>query len=199
MRLKSNQSLLRSTESGQVGWTIGLWYLLFFSILLMTGLQIELYRASSGYLEDALASSNLAAAVIDVEEYGKTHNVLIGNAYQARERFEKALKINLGLNDDGECENKAMISGPVRVENFIVYNVDEEKIVSCRFDGAGNLQVGTYAPGSVTAPNGVKVEANGIYSEISYEIKGFLGLTVQAHKGKLVDVCANESQREEDG
>ena len=158
MRLKSNQSLLRSTESGQVGWTIGLWYLLFFSILLMTGLQIELYRASSGYLEDALASSNLAAAVIDVEEYGKTHNVLIGNAYQARERFEKALKINLGLNDDGEC-----------------------------------------APGSVTAPNGVKVEATGIYSEISYEIKGFLGLTVQAHKGKLVDVCANESQREEDG
>lgn len=199
MRLKSEQSLLQSTESGQIGWTIGLWYLLFFSILIMTGLQLELYRASSGYMEDALATSNLAAAVIDVEEYGKTHTVAIGNVFTAKASFEKALKWNLGLNDAWECENKALISGPVTVETFIVYNVDDEKIISYRFDRTGNLQIGTYAPGSVAAPNGVAVEATGIYSEISYEIKGIFGTTVQAQKGKLVDVCMNEPRKEEEG
>lgn len=197
MGLKLKCSLLQRTESGQIGWVIGLWYLLFFSVLLMACLQLEVYRASSGYLEDALASSNLAAAVIDVEEYGKTHRVLIGNVFSARDCFEQVLKLNLGLNDNWECENREMISGPVRAEVFIVYNVDEAEVVSYRFDNAGNLQLEHNPPGSVVAPNGVPVEATGIYSEISYEISGIFGTTVRARRGKLVDVYAEKTQREE--
>jgi hypothetical protein len=35
-------------------------------------LQVALYRESAMYMEDALALSNLASAVIDIEEYGIT-------------------------------------------------------------------------------------------------------------------------------
>ena len=188
MDLRSEQSPLQSTSSGQVGWAIGLWYLLFFSVLLMVCLQIEGYRASSVYMEDALALSNLAAAVVDIEEYGKTGQVVIGNVYEAKERYERALKANLGLNASWECANKAMISGPVRVDRFIVYNVTEEETVSYVFDESGNLHISA-GTGRVTAPNGVLVEATGVYSEISYEIEGLFHTVVSAHKGKLVDVC----------
>ena len=68
MGLKKKECLLQSTESGQIGWALGLWFMLFLGILLCVILQLEVFRASSQYLEDALAASNLAAAVIDVEE-----------------------------------------------------------------------------------------------------------------------------------
>lgn len=190
MDLRSEQSLLQSTSDGQVGWAIGLWYLLFFSVLLAVCLQIEGYRASSVYMEDALALSNLAAAVIDIEEYGRTGQVMIGNVYEAKARYEKALQENLGLNASWECANKAMISGPVRVDRFIVYNVTEEETISYVFDENGNLQIAG-GPGRPTAPNGIPVEATGIYSEISYELEGLFHTRVSAHKGKLVDVCEN--------
>ena len=62
MNLKKKRFLLRSTESGQIGWTAGLFFLLFLGVLLCAFLQMEVFRSSSHYLEDALALSNLASA-----------------------------------------------------------------------------------------------------------------------------------------
>ncbi len=46
-------------------------------------------------MEDALALSNLASAVIDIEEYGITQKVLITDPEQAYERYCHALRENL--------------------------------------------------------------------------------------------------------
>ena len=76
--------LPRSTEKGQVSWTGGIWILLFLTIVLSGCLQVALFRCSSQYLEDALAASNLAAAVIDVEEYGTTHMIKLEDCETVR-------------------------------------------------------------------------------------------------------------------
>ena len=188
MLLRKRECPLRSTESGQIGWTAGVGVLLFLGVFLSACMQMEVFRASSQYMEDALAASNLAAAVIDVEEYGISNDLLIASPEDAFALYRTAIKGNLNLDDAWECPNKGLISGPVCVEQFLVYNVVQNTVeVSCvNADGSVSCWQGIL--GQETAPNGIPVEHTGIYSEISYQINGVFGLAVPAVKGKLVDV-----------
>lgn len=194
--------ILLRRKSGNIEWVTGLFFVLFLVILLCAELQLSVYRAASLYLEDALAASNLASAVIDIEEYGISHKVRIADPALAYDSFLKAVKENLQLNESWECTNSTLIAGPVAIASYIVYNVEEEnvKIYYVANDGRVRREQGRL--GGVTAPNGVPVEETSIYSEISFPVKGFLGTTVQAHKGKLVDIVAeegeNDEQREDD-
>ena len=194
MSLKRKRFLLPSTESGQIGWTAGLFFLLFLGILLCAFLQMEVFRSSARYLEDALALSNLASALIDVEEYGISHKLVISDPEQAYERYKEAVKGNLNLNDSWECPAVGMISGPVSVVDYRVYNVSGNDVLVTHFDENGLISSWQETLGSALAPNGVTVESTGVYSEIAYQVEGLFGVSVRAHKGKLVDVVENKEQ-----
>ncbi len=192
MTLKKKGFPRLSTEGGQVEWVTGLFFLLFLGVLLCAVLQIDIFRSSSGYLEDALALSNLASAVVNVEEYGISHRLLIDDPQQAYERYCTAVKGNLNLDENWESEAVRMISGPVSIINYTVYNVSGNDVeVSC-FDENGLLTQWNETLGAAEAPNGVPIESTGVYSEISYEVEGLLGVKARAHKGKLVDIVATE-------
>lgn len=175
-------------ESGQVEWCAGLFFLLFLSVTLCCQLQVQVYCASAHYMEDALAASNLASAVVDLEEYGKTQTVLLKEPEEAYERFCTAIKGNLQLNDAWECENKQLISGTVCVDKYIVYNVKNDLVAVSEVTPNGQVFQWQGNLGSIAAPNGVPVESTGIYSEITYPVKSFGGVVTEAHKGKLVDI-----------
>lgn len=96
--------------------------LLFFTATVAFALQIRQYISLKTYTEDALAASNLASAVIDIQEYGINHNLIIKDPAHAYSIYQDALKVNMGLNDHWE-DPTGMISGPVQVEQYIVYNV----------------------------------------------------------------------------
>lgn len=192
MNLKKKGYPLLKTESGKVELAAGLFSLLILGIMLCAVLQMEIYRSSSDYLEDALALSNLASAVIDVEEYGISHQLVISDPWQAYGRFREAVKGNLNLNEDWQCPAGKLISGPVRIVNYTVYSVTDDDVTVTGFDENGFVSQWKALPGSVSAPNGIPVVSTGVYSEIAYRIDGFLGTSVEAHKGKLVDVVTNE-------
>lgn len=181
-----------STENGQVEWAAGLFFLLFLGILLCALLQLDIYRSSSQYLEDALALSNLASAVVDVEEYGISHQLVITDPRQAYERYRSAVKENLNLNDQWECQGDGVITGPVTIVNYTVYSVSGNDVEVSRFDEDGLLTQWREQLGSAVAPNGIKIEATGVYSEITYQLEGFLGTVVEARKGKLADIVTND-------
>lgn len=178
-------------SEGSIEWVTGMFFLLFMAVLLCAEFQGEVYRSASLYMEDALAASNLASAVIDIEEYGISHNVEISNPTQAFERYQSALKENLQLNDSWESANPALISGPVSVEKYIIYNVDKEKITISSLAANGTFAITEGEPGRVTAPNGIDITNTSVYSEIAFPIKGVFGIQVRAHKGKLVDIVSD--------
>ena len=98
MKFMKKEYLQRKTrERGQASWVLGLFLILFLAILLCMQLQVALYRESAMYMEDALALSNLASAVINIEEYGITQKVLITDPEQAYERYCHALRENLEI------------------------------------------------------------------------------------------------------
>lgn len=181
-----------NTENGQMEWAAGFFFLLFLGILLCALLQLDVYRSSSQYLEDALALSNLASAVVDVEEYGISHKLVITDPRKAYERYRLAVKENLNLNDQWECKGNGIITGPVTIVNYTVYSVSGNDVEVSRFDENGLLTQWREQLGSAVAPNGIKIEATGVYSEITYQLKGFLGTVVEARKGKLADIVAND-------
>lgn len=179
-------------EAGQVEWVLGCFFLLFLAIILCAELQMDAYRAAALYLEDALAASNLASAVIDLEEYGTTHAILVEDPIAAYECFCTAVKGNLQLNENWESENRTLISGSVNVVNYTIYNVKDQLVTVYEVNPGGGVQEWQGTLGSVTAPNGILIETTGIYSEITFSVDGFGGVTT-AHKGKLVDIVSNEA------
>lgn len=169
---------------------MGLFWVLFLGIVLCVQLQVRTYRSASLYLEDALAASNLASAVIDLQEYGRTHTIRIADVQAAYELYRNAVHGNLQLNEQWEGNNKSLISGTVTVENYTIYNVKGEKVIVYSVDKTGQVQSWEGVLGLVQAPTGRFVESTSVYSEISFPVEGIFGISVTAHKGKLVDVVA---------
>ena len=178
-------------KSGQIEWVTGLFLVLFLAVLLSAQLQLDAYRAASLYLEDALAASNLASAVINLEEYGISHRIEIDDPVKAYERYLAALKLNLQLDENWEGSNKALISGKVEVTDYIVYNVDENIVTVYQVRANRQVEEWQGTLGSVKAPDGTVIESTGVYSRIKFPIEGFLGVTVEAEKGKLADIVAS--------
>lgn len=183
---------IEKTEPGQLEWITGLFFMLFLGILLCGILQLDMFRASAAYLEDALAASNLASAVIDVEEYGISHSILIRNPEEAYEIYQSALRGNLNLSGEWECPAGGLIGRKVSVLNYTVYNVKEGMVEIYHYDEDGQMSYSGGSVGSVYAPDGKLIESTSVYSEVTYPVKGIMGVEAQAHKSNLADIVANE-------
>ena len=186
-----HQRISLHKSQGSIEWAAGMFFLVFMAVLLCVEFQREVYRSAGLYMEDALAASNLASALFDIEEYGISHKVQISNPKQAYERYQSAVKANLQLNDNWECANPALISGPVSIEKYIVYNVDGEGITICTLNANGTVNISQGDLGKVVAPNGIRITNTSVYSEIAFPLKGMFGIQVRAHKGKLVDIVSD--------
>lgn len=196
MNLRKREFLPLKIESGEIGWVLGLWWILLLGLLLCACMQIICMRASAQYVQDALAASNLAAAVIDIEEYGKSRTLVIPDEQAALGRYKQALSSNLRLKDTWVSERTGLLTGPVRLERFCVYNVQGDTVEIRMIGADGNVTVSYASCGAVVAPNGVTVENTGIYSEISYSVPSFFGLVLPAREGKLCDVICNNEEEE---
>lgn len=186
--LQNIKNVMRQKESGQIGLSVGTFMILFVMVFLCAALQLERYRVAAGYMEDALAASALASAVIDVEEYGITNNIIIEDYEEAYARFARAVKGNLNLDDSGEGKTGGVVNGKVSIVKYIIYNVSGQTVrVECRDEnGAISVQMGNL--GELTAPNGVRIESTSVYGEVAFFVESFPGMNMEARQGKLVDI-----------
>lgn len=182
-------------DGGQVEWVTGIFFLIILGVLLCTQLQLASWRASSLYLEDALAASNLASALIDVEEYGRSHRVVIADPSAAYDIYCDAVKANLQLDENWQCANRHLISGPVEIVDYIVYNVSGGRVTASRVGRSGVVtEEWSGVPGILEAPDKTVVERTGVYSEIAFSVESFFGLVVPAHKGNLADIWSAQEE-----
>ena len=159
-------SVFSKTDQGQITLLSGLFLSLFVAVLLTSHLQMEMVRSSARYVEDALAASGLACALVDLREYGTSHVLKIADEERSYEQFQSSLRTNLGLDDNWECGNKRLISGKVTLESFVLYNVANGQVECCKMTG-GRMERSVGSLGEVRAPNGQIVEHTGVYGEIS--------------------------------
>ena len=172
--------------------------MLLFLILLaaiLFGFRISQYMVTAAGVEDALAASNLASAVIDLEEYGKSHTIWIPDAEAAFGTFREALCYNLGLDEYLNTSNRDFLWAPVEIKEYIIYNVRGDAVEVLIMDGEGHLltqEAGT--KGLVFTPDNVCVETTTIYSRVGFWVEGLMGQAFYGEKEKSIDITRCDSE-----
>lgn len=173
---------------------------MFFFILVLSAatfqFKTQVYMTAGAYVEDALAASDLASALIDVEEYGKTHTIRIADTETAFQIYRDTLYYNLAMDEAGYSSKTELLTGEIQIRQYIVYNVSEGGVEITGYDGQGNCNLHEIGlPGTVRTPDGTPVEHTTIYSRVGFRVMGLLGRTIEAEKEKSVDIMRYESEK----
>ena len=184
---------LTGKQPGQIGICVGMFLCMIVLVAVLFQIKLLQYHAVSAFVEDSLAASNLASAVIDVEEYGMTHNILVESPESAFSRYRKALIFNLELDENLYCTNGEVICGKVDILSYQVFNVVGDTVWRYRFDESGRLLNTVALDVEATfLPDGNKLETTSVYSKVGFYVMGLGGDTIYGTKEKSVDIKREE-------
>nr|AIF26457.1 hypothetical protein [uncultured bacterium fosmid pJB23D10] len=171
---------LLKKDEGKVVWVLGMFFIQLMIVIMVFEIELFKYRNLSDYIEDAIAASGLASALIDVDRFVYDRVVEISDPVKAYDTYRSALNDNIGS-----------VADEVEIVYFLLYNVDGEMVEVTTVDGTGitNRYIGNL--GTTRAPNGEIIRSTGVYSEISFPVEGVFGITTRAQKGKLVEININ--------
>lgn len=184
-----------SKNKGQVDIVTGMFLVLIVLVVILFGFKTAQFMVTSAYVEDALVASNLASAVIDLQEYGKSHQIIINDPIKAYERFKVALCHNLQLDEFLYPTENSLLESELQISEYRIYNVRGEEVEVYVINGNGTVQEQYIGKsGEITTPDGVCVTSATIYSKVNFEVQGIGGQSIQAKKEKSVDIvrCENE-------
>lgn len=203
-RLKSFSSKKNKGSTGIIISTMFLVWLVFIAAYMM---QVHLYSSVATDTEDALASANLASAVIDIRQFGRDHSILINDVAGAYAYFSECLQANMNLDQNFvPLENVQLITSQVDVTAYVVYNVHSDGTITVHVNGSDPSGISA-AGGSwyedeygvrhsnVVSPNGIEITETSIYSRVKFHVKGMLGLDPVANFEQLTDIVLGETQR----
>lgn len=160
------------------------------ALLVVFAIKSKETNIISNYTTDAIVASNLAAATVDLKEYGTTKRIVNNDFEKSFNEFERSLKENLNLDNNFIPKSKNMISSKVTIDTFSIYNVVGNDIQLTKRNANGNVtkQVFRNGLGSTKTPNGVLINTTTIYSKIGFELKGYLKNKHYAYKENSVDI-----------
>ncbi|WP_343246770.1 hypothetical protein [Diplocloster hominis] len=162
-------------------------------LLILFLYQSRMIKITRNYAQDGLTASNLAAAVIDLAEFGVSHEILISDEVRAYEEFRTALRENLRLDEHETALENSLLKGQIRIEDFIIYNVENHLIYQTgKKDGVWLAKNCLGIQGDVRTPDGTVIESTTIYSRISFPIRGWRDQDREVTVQKSVDVVTRE-------
>ena len=186
---------LRIKGSGKIELFIGLLAVFIVSMVMFVCLKVSHFMIAGAYVEDALAASNLASALIDIEEYGKSYTLRIFDPQSAYKIYKEALAVNLALNEKGRSSQTELLEGQIKILSYMVYNVEGNRIDIFSLSESGTMQLlSSEEVGTIHTPDGILVETTTIYSKISFGVKGLGKQYIYAEKEKSVDVKRNQEK-----
>ena len=194
--LKKNGCLQQKIKkSGKIDYFVGLFMVFMVSVVMLVCQQISCFMIAGAYVEDAIAASNLAAALIDVEVYGRDRAIRIFDPQGAYELYKEALYVNLQLDEDGRSFQRQLLEGPVLIEDYRIYNVVGDLVEIYILGENDTMQSGGYGrKEDVVTPDGTRVETTTVYSRVQFGVPGFGENSISAKKEKSVDVKENEDE-----
>lgn len=173
----------------------GMFWIFVVAIVILFGFKTTQFMVISAYVEDALAASNLASAVIDVKEYGKSHQIIIEDPTEAYGLFRTALCQNLQLDGYLYPIEDSLLTSQLQIAEYRIYNVSEEN-VEVYIIGSEGVIKDCYSgkKGEVFTPDGICVTSTTVYSRVLFEVKGIGEQNIQAKKEKSVDIVRYENE-----
>lgn len=189
-RQRISQYGLRAKHVGSVDIVSGMMLFCMLVLIIFFAFRMTQYMVTAAKVEDALAASNLASALVDVEEYGKSHRIRIADGERAFQIYRDALQSNMNLDQELYSTNHEFVLGQVQIKEYIVYNVLDEEVDIQVYDGNGVLISVTIGnKGEIFTPDRICVENTTIYSRIGFQVAGLAGHTISGEKEKSIDIA----------
>lgn len=172
---------------------------MFFLLVMMVVFCYQIYIAeiiqAGRTIEDALAAAELAAAVVDLQELGRTGKVCFQETETVHANFMYHLKNNLQMDTEGRSKMDILSVGPITIEDFRVYEVLENEVIEHRFGKSGKeLQTNRWEKGLAVTPDGVVVMETSIYGKCRFYVRGMNDTTIMGEKEKTVDIKVTEKE-----
>ncbi len=195
---RSIRSRLQSSKKeGMIGLVISMFFLLMVLVLAVYLVYLLSIVQIGATVEDALVASELAGALIDIERFGKTDEIVIEDTDRSYAFFYESLKNNLRLDGMGNSSMEELNCGPVSVLDFRVYNVYGEEVSEIVYDGKGR-KIGENLGrlGEMKTPDNKEIVSSTIYGKIGFYVKGMNSTVIYGEKEKTVDIarCIEEER-----
>lgn len=177
-------------KEGKVYYSLALFLIMFCTLLIVFEIQMKKIILIKNLAEDSIVASNLACLVIDIEEFGRTHNMQIKDVNEAYDIYSKALKGNMKLKDNFTPVLENMIKGEVKIHRFIVFNVSGDQIIKTEIseEGSQSVEIINGQVGTMKTPDGTIVSNTTVYSKIGFIMKGFMEQEQYVYKENSVDI-----------
>lgn len=182
MKIKKKKGTIESFISSMI--------IISISLIILMNLRLRIIKTTKSLVEDGLVASNLAAATIDLKEYGTSNNIVNNDFNKSFNDYCIALKDNLRLNNEFIPTSNLLINSKIDIVNFTIYNVIGNNIYMTKREANGSIVKTTYTDkvGSMKAPNGAIIKSTMVYSKIGFEIKGYLDNKHYVYKENSVDI-----------
>jgi hypothetical protein len=163
-------------KEGKVGIFIAMMSLQIVVIIIAYSLKLNQLEFTRTLVEDSLVNANLAAATIDLEEYGATNNIINNDTDKSFNDYSVSLKEGLGLDNSFMPDENSFIKSKVVVERFIIYSVLGNDILMASRDTNGNFTNTVYKDqvGIMKTPDGFLIKDTTVYSQISFSVHGLM-------------------------
>ncbi|MNL91270.1 hypothetical protein D3C81_10010 [compost metagenome] len=178
-----------------------------FLLLLLMGLYsfiIETYsvNAKAHKIQDDIVISNLATyKLLDMTSLAETPRIFkIVSPANALATSKIYLQKNMNLNSDMTAKAGNIVTGEVKIKEYILYNVSYNKVEIWKYNSNTNtFNLTTVADKTVTpvtSPNGVTITNTAIYTVLNVNVevvmKGLLGESLNQNIAALTDIKGNE-------
>lgn len=177
-------------DRGIIEYSLSLIFLMICVLVILLTFSFRRSIIERSYLEDGLAASTLAAAIIDTDVYGESEELIISDTDRAYLTFKQTLKTNLGLDDSFMPISEAFMESQVNVLEFRIYNVKEGLVTETLYDEHGNKQVQVLGAVTMT-PNNKAIESTTVYSKIEFDVKGYMNQVQRETMEYCADVVKN--------
>lgn len=151
--------------------------LLFITVCLfiVVGLRVRKIKLTNDFVSNGLVSANLAADVVNLDEFGKNREINITNVQNSYDLFSKALNKNLKLDKNFGSDESIIVNNKVNVDNFTIYNVKGKDVDVISIKPTYSKYTVNNGVGHLKTPNNVTIKATSVYSKISFSVKEILG------------------------
>lgn len=175
-------------EKGTAEYVLAFLGIIIILLLVLFAYQKRTIKIIKNTADDGLVASILASALIDIQEYGALHHIVITDPDPSYQIYLDAITDNLETP-----YFRGLILSDITVYDYIIYNVRGTDVEEIAFDQNGLMQIRQHPgqAGSIRTPDDVLVTSTAVYGRIGYEIRGYISDTHYVYTEKTVDIVAD--------
>lgn len=180
-------------RDGKIYYSLALFLIMFCALLVVFEIKMNKIKMLKNLAEDSIVASNLACLVIDIEKFGRTHDIHIKDVNEIYDIYCKVLKGNMKLEDSFTPVSEDIIKGEVKVHRFIIFNVSGSQIIKTEISEgkSQSVEIINGQVGIMTTPDGTLISNTTVYSKIGFWVRGFMGREHYVYKENSVDITCH--------